>query len=44
MTQIDKQQFKYKLTGDSFKNKRNNDLKYIVPVILFAIGYLISRI
>ena len=51
MTQTHKQQYKYKLTGSSFKcvevksaNKKGGSLKYIVPVILFATVYLISRI
>lgn len=51
MTQAHKQQYKYKVTGDSFKrleeisvNKKDSSLKYIVPVILFATVYLISRI
>ncbi|WP_215954168.1 hypothetical protein [Providencia rettgeri] len=51
MTQAHKQQYKYKVTGKSFKcvevksvNKKDGSLKYIVPVILFAAIYLISRI
>nr|WP_304653989.1 hypothetical protein [Providencia sp. wls1914] len=44
MTQAHKQQYKYKLTDDSFSNKQDESLKYIVPVILFAIVYLISKI
>ncbi|MGW1370570.1 hypothetical protein [Providencia hangzhouensis] len=51
MTQAHKQQYKYKVTGDSFKhleeisvNKKDGSLKYIVPVLLFAAIYLISRI
>lgn len=44
MTQAYKQQYKYKLSGNSFKNKSNDDLKVIIPVIVFAVIYLISRI
>lgn len=44
MTQAHKQQYKYKVTGDSFKEKSNNDLKVIIPVIVFATIYLLARI
>lgn len=44
MTQAHKQQYKYKVTGDSFKVKSNNDLKVIIPVIVFATIYLLARI
>ncbi|MCW2257875.1 hypothetical protein M2263_003966 [Providencia alcalifaciens] len=51
MTQAHKQQYKYKVTGNSFKcvevknaNKKDGSLKYIVPVLLFAVIYLIARI
>ncbi|MEX9294628.1 hypothetical protein AB7185_02525 [Providencia rettgeri] len=44
MTQAHKQQYKYKVTGDSFKEKSNNDLKVIIPVIVFAAIYLLARI
>ncbi|MEY0596142.1 hypothetical protein AB7340_00335 [Providencia alcalifaciens] len=51
MTQAHKQQYKYKVTGDSFKrleeisvNKKDGSLKYIVSFIVFAIGYLISKV
>ncbi len=44
MTQAHKQQYKYKVTGDSFKTKSNNDLKVIIPVIVFATIYLLARI
>lgn len=44
MTQAHKQQYKYKVTSDSFKAKSNNDLKVIIPVIVFATIYLLARI
>lgn len=44
MTQAHKQQYKYKLTGDSFKNKSDNELKLIAPFIFFAIGYLLTKV
>lgn len=44
MTQAHKQQYKYKVTGDSFKTKSNNELKVIIPVIVFATIYLLARI
>ncbi|MEX9891319.1 hypothetical protein AB7W78_12850 [Providencia rettgeri] len=44
MTQAHKQQYKYKLTGDSFSSKRDDSLKYIAPVIAFAVIYLLSKI
>ncbi|WP_294349596.1 hypothetical protein [Providencia sp.] len=44
MTQAHKQQYKYKLTSDSFKEKSNDDLKVIIPVIVFAAIYLLARI
>lgn len=44
MTQAHKQQYKYKVTGDSFKHKSPKDLKIITLFIIFSIGYLMSRV
>ncbi|ETT00220.1 hypothetical protein HMPREF1568_3707 [Providencia alcalifaciens PAL-3] len=44
MTQAHKQQYKYKVTGDSFKHKSPKNLKIITLFIIFSIGYLMSRV
>ncbi len=44
MTQTHKQQYKYRLTGSSFKSETKNEFKFIMPVIVLAILYLITCI
>ncbi len=43
MTQAHKQQYKYKVTGDSFKAKSNNDLKVIIPVIVLPLSIYLQE-